>query len=128
MARQFDPSGSAPLACTPENFVKEVNAAYIAAGTSILTVYASSLLMQRSTGGESALKPGYAPFCKHFFMKAFFKVPVAAVRITDENQMLLRSAYQARTEAEMPVLTRWFREEDVEVPTAERLDVILYSR
>ena len=38
----------------------------------------------------------------------------------------MRSAYEARTPDELPVLTRWF--EGIEPPRAEWLIVILYSR
>src|SRR6185437_5977209 len=48
------------------------------------------------------------------------------VPITDANRHLLRSAYEARTKAELPVLVRWF--EGVESPVANWLAVILYSR
>ncbi len=39
---------------------------------------------------------------------------------------MLRSAYEARTKDELPVLVRWF--EGVEAPIADWLVVILYSR
>ena len=50
------------------------------------------------------------------------------MRITDENRHLLRSAYVARTDKELPVLTRWFPADQVSAPVATYLDVILYSR
>jgi hypothetical protein len=49
-----------------------------------------------------------------------------AVPITDANRNLLRSAYEARTKQELPVLVRWF--EGVEPPVANYLLPILYSR
>jgi hypothetical protein len=49
-----------------------------------------------------------------------------AVPITDANRHLLRSAYEARTKQELPVLVRWF--EGVEPPVANYLLPILYSR
>ena len=62
-----------------------------------------------------------------FFVKNFIgdhvKTPI--VRITPENKHLLKSDYEARTPEELPVLSRWF--EDIETPTAEYLDIILYS-
>lgn len=74
------------------------------------------------------LKPGYAPFCKHLFMPNFTQAKVGTVSITNENQHLLRSAYEARTEKELPVLTRWIPLESIEnVPVAQYLDIILYS-
>lgn len=77
---------------------------------------------------EAALKPGYAPFCKHVFVDNFVGAKVGALEITPENTSVLRSDYQARTEKELPVLCRWFNEADVTVPVAKYLDVILYSR
>jgi hypothetical protein len=78
---------------------------------------------------ERPLVDGYAPFCKHFFVRNFvgnhLKTPV--VKITPENERLLRSGYEARTPEELPVLQRWFDAKDVTTPTAEWLDIILYS-
>mmetsp|Transcript_69498 Transcript_69498/g.137452 ORF Transcript_69498/g.137452 Transcript_69498/m.137452 type:complete len:267 (-) Transcript_69498:61-861(-) len=81
--------------------------------------------------GQDPLQPGYAPFCKHLFVPNFVPgLPDGALRITDENRGLLRSAYIARTDKELPVLTRWFAKAEVagQVPEAKILDVILYSR
>ena len=81
----------------------------------------------KSRGARS--RTGTAPFCKHFFVRNFvgdhLKTPV--VEITAENERLLRSGYEARTPEELPVLQRWFDAGDVETPTAEWLDIILYS-
>mmetsp|Transcript_6939 Transcript_6939/g.25568 ORF Transcript_6939/g.25568 Transcript_6939/m.25568 type:complete len:281 (+) Transcript_6939:68-910(+) len=77
----------------------------------------------------SELKEGYAPFCKHVFVPNAFGCVVDALPITSDNEKLLRSSYQARTDAELPVLQRYFLKEEVgEVPVAKYLDVILYSR
>jgi len=78
--------------------------------------------------GGKALVDGYAPFCKHVFVPNFTPAASAALRITPENEHLLKSAYHARTEKELPVLTRWFPRDAVEVKKAEYLDIILYSR
>lgn len=75
------------------------------------------------------LVDGYAPFCKHVFVKNFIPgVKVGSIAITEANAHLLRSGYSARSAAELPVLTRWFPAGEVDVPDAEVLDVILYSR
>ncbi|KAG5178864.1 flagellar associated protein, partial [Tribonema minus] len=71
---------------------------------------------------------GYASFCKHIFMPNFMGVEGAIVRITPENEALLRSGYQARTPKELAVLARWFPRGSVPPPPARYLDVILYSR
>jgi len=78
--------------------------------------------------GGKKLVDGYAPFCKHVFVPNFTPAASAALRITPENEHLLKSAYHARTEKELPVLTRWFPRETVEVKKAAYLDIILYSR
>eukprot|EP00218_Dolichomastix_sp_CCMP3274_P005548 CAMPEP_0170161954 /NCGR_PEP_ID=MMETSP0033_2-20121228/76851_1 /TAXON_ID=195969 /ORGANISM="Dolichomastix tenuilepis, Strain CCMP3274" /LENGTH=205 /DNA_ID=CAMNT_0010399579 /DNA_START=477 /DNA_END=1094 /DNA_ORIENTATION=- len=75
------------------------------------------------------LHDGYAPFCKHIFIPNFVGAKVGTLPITSENEHLLRSGYNARTPAELPVLTRWFPKDSVgEPPEAAFLDVILYSR
>ena len=51
-----------------------------------------------------------------------------AMEITEENEHLLRTAYEARTEKELAVLTRWFPKDTVTSPTAAYLDIILYSK
>eukprot|EP00798_Chlamydomonas_sp_ICE-L_P016140 gene16140-22294_t len=79
-----------------------------------------------ATGGN--LVDGYAPFCKHVFIKNFAGVPLDALNITPDNQQLLRSGYTRRRPEELPVLARWFSAAEVEVPTAKHLDLILYSR
>ena len=81
---------------------------------------------------EEDLQPGYAPFCKHVFLENdFTKAKVNVLKITPDNEGLLRSSYEARNEKELPVLQRWFpkslvKEDDL--PVAKYLDLILYSR
>lgn len=69
---------------------------------------------------------GYAPFCKLYVFENWTSSRVAAVPITADNEHLLCSAYEARNDAELPVLNRWF--EGVEPPRANYLLVILYDR
>jgi len=72
---------------------------------------------------------GYAPFCKHVFVKNFVGAKLGALEITDSNRQLLKSGYTRRRAEELPVLTRWFPEAAVvPVPEARHLDIILYSR
>ncbi|KAL6060378.1 DUF3228 domain-containing protein (Fragment), variant 2 [Balamuthia mandrillaris] len=75
----------------------------------------------------TCLAEGYAPFCKHLFIPNFTGATVGSLRITPENEHLLRSDYVARREGELPVLTRWFPHDKVTPPTAAFLDIILYS-
>ena len=79
------------------------------------------------------LKEGYAPFCKHLFVRNDFTDAVVNVLpITPENEGMLRSKYEARNEKELPVLTRYFPLYLVggqdKLPKAKYLDLILYSR
>jgi hypothetical protein len=78
---------------------------------------------------------GYAPFCKHIFLKNdFTDARLNVLPITKENEHCLRTKYEARNEKELPVLTRYFVRElleetsSQEFPIAKYLDLILYSR
>jgi hypothetical protein len=50
------------------------------------------------------------------------------IEITEQNKHLLQTAYQARTEKELPVLVRFFPRGSVELAKARFLDIILYSK
>lgn len=76
--------------------------------------------------GAAVLVDGYAPFCKHLFVRNPGATKAGIAAITPDNVHLLRSGYEARREGELPVLTRWF--EGLEAPRAEWFDLILYSR
>lgn len=85
----------------------------------------------------SQLQDGYAPFCKHIFLPnqqdglCANNARVNVLPITQENEHLLRTRYHARTEAELPVLERFFPSDQFpkdELPVAKYLDLILYSR
>mmetsp|Transcript_57565 Transcript_57565/g.162352 ORF Transcript_57565/g.162352 Transcript_57565/m.162352 type:complete len:206 (+) Transcript_57565:43-660(+) len=82
---------------------------------------------------ESKLQDGYAPFCKHIFIPNFTDERVNVLEITEDNERHLRTRYEARSEKELPVLTRYFPRELVAsdaspLPVAKYLDLILYSR
>jgi hypothetical protein len=68
---------------------------------------------------------GYAPFCKLHVHRNWTSTRCLTVPVTQANQHLLRSAYEARNSSELPVLVRWF--EGVEPPVADYLIAILYS-
>ena len=82
-------------------------------------------LVARCEAAGGPLVDGYAPFCKHLFLKNDTPTRAAFAPITDANRGALRSGYVARREGELAVLERWF--EGIEAPRAEWLDVILYS-
>lgn len=69
---------------------------------------------------------GYAPFCKLHVHRNWTSTRCLAVPVGDDTRHLLRSAYEARTKDELPVLVRWF--EGLEPPVAGWLIPILYSR
>lgn len=69
---------------------------------------------------------GYAPFCKLHVHRNWTSTRCLTIPVTTENRHLLRSAYEARNKAELPVLVRWF--EGPEAPVANYLIVILYDR
>ncbi len=69
---------------------------------------------------------GYAPFCKLHVHENWTQTRCVTVPITPDNAHLLRSAYEARNDKELPVLVRWF--EGISPPRANYLIVILYSR
>jgi hypothetical protein len=56
---------------------------------------------------ETKLRPGYAPFCKHLFIENFTDSRPGYIKITPENEGFIKTAYEARTEKEMPVLKRF---------------------
>jgi hypothetical protein len=77
---------------------------------------------------EAPLKvlDGYAPFCKLHVHRNWTSTRCTATPITEANRHLLRSAYEARSSDELPVLVRWF--EGIDPPVANYLLPILYSR
>jgi hypothetical protein len=89
--------------CTPAQFVARLNAEQ-----------------------PARVLPGYAPFCRLHVHRNWTSTRCSAVAIDDCNRHLLRSAYEARTPAELAVLVRWF--EGIEPPVAEYLIPILYDR
>jgi hypothetical protein len=103
-ARLFPTDGRATAIrdCTPEAFVRRLNE-------------------------EPPLHvlPGYAPFCRLHVHRNWTSTRCSLIAITEDNRHLLRSAYEARTREELPVLVRWF--EGLEPPVANYLVPILYS-
>lgn len=70
--------------------------------------------------------PGYAPFCQLHVHENWTDTRCLTIPITADNAHRLRSAYEARTPDELPVLVRWF--EGLQAPVARYLVVILYDR
>lgn len=76
----------------------------------------------------NCLKDGYAPFCKHIFIKNFTDLPANYAKINEENEHLIKTVYEARTEKELPVLRRYIPYEKVKLNPCSYLDIILYSK
>ncbi|KAG6613887.1 Uroporphyrinogen-III synthase [Phytophthora cinnamomi] len=108
--RQFDDKtySGTKLDFDKHEFVQKINEIYEASGKQLVD--------------------GYAPFCKHLFVKNFTGARLNMVPITQANAHMLMSDYEARTEYELPVLSRWFPSHSVTPKVAEYLDIILYSR
>ena len=79
-----------------------------------------------NTESPQSVLAGYAPFCQLHVHRNWTSTRCTAVPITDTNHTLLRSAYEARSPDELPVLVRWF--EGIDPPVANYLLPILYSR
>jgi hypothetical protein len=94
---------TAILDCTPEQFVERLN-----------------------TEPPERVLPGYAPFCRLHVHRNWTSTRCSVIAIDDGNRDRLRSAYEARTRDELPVLVRWF--EGLEPPVATYLVPILYDR
>ncbi len=94
------------------------------ASTRIVGLSPVELVAQCNAAG-GPLVDGYAPFCKHMFLKNDSETRAAFAPITEKNAHALRSGYIARREGERAVLERWF--EGIDAPRANWLDVILYS-
>ena len=83
--KQFDKqAGSLFINFPIEEFTSKVNDFYI--------------------NNPTALKPGYAPFCKHLFIPNFTDAVSGCTLITPENEMHLKAGYDARRSNELAVL------------------------
>lgn len=71
--------------------------------------------------------PGYADFCKLIVLKNFTNAKVGSLPIDISNYQYLRHGYSARTDKELPVMSRWF-ELPLSAPMADYLIVIIYSK
>jgi Protein of unknown function (DUF3228) len=89
-------------------------------------------LNKRWQANEASLVDGYAPFCKHVFVRNDFaaQIKVGALELSAENEHLVRTGYVSRRQGELAVLSRWFNRAEVDslTPAATHFDVILYSR
>ena len=81
---------------------------------------------------ESQLVEGYAPFCKHLFVKNFVKgLKSCHIEINKDTEKLIISKYDSRQKNELPVLIRYIDLNSVDkekIEDAKYLDLILYSK
>lgn len=94
--------------------------------TAIQDVTSEAFTARLNAEAPARVIPGYAPFCVLHAHRNWTSTRCSVIPITDGNRHQLRSAYEARTREELPVLVRWF--EGLEPPVAEYLVPILYSR
>lgn len=94
--------------------------------TAIQDCSAEAFVEHLNTHAPEKVLDGYAPFCKLHVHRNWTSTRCSVIAITNQNQHQLRSAYEARTKAELPVLVRWF--EGLQAPVANYLVPILYSR
>jgi hypothetical protein len=94
--------------------------------TAIQDISAEDFVSRLNSHAPEAVLPGYAPFCQLHVHRNWTSTRCSAIPITPDNRHQLRSAYEARTPAELPVLVRWF--EGLEPPVANYLVPILYDR
>lgn len=127
--RQFvkSVSSSSFIDFDSKEFEKIVNEKYIQS----LNVMKEKNINIKDFDNNPILKSGYASFCKHIFIENFVKnLTPSAIEITTENESLIKTAYEARTEKELPVLRRFIQKTDLktELKNAKYLDIILYSK
>ncbi len=94
--------------------------------TAIQDCSAEEFVRELNTRTPERVIPGYAPFCELHAHRNWTSTRCSVIAIDDDNRHRLRSAYEARTRDELPVLVRWF--EGILPPVAAYLLPILYSR
>ena len=94
--------------------------------TAIQDITADQFVERLNTETPVRIVEGYAPFCRLHAHRNWTSTKCSVIPIDDSNRGQLRSAYEARTPAELAVLVRWF--EGIEPPVANYLLPILYDR
>lgn len=129
--RHFDPKfgGTKITDRTAEEFELYLN-------TMVRAMYASSAgaltpdiiaFIKDGRWDKRKIMDGYAPFCKLIAIPNFTNAKVGSLPIKIENYQYLRTGYSARTESELPVMSRWF-ELPVSAPIADYLVIVVYSK
>ena len=94
--------------------------------TAIQDITPEAFVARLNAEAPERVLPGYAPFCRLHVHRNWTSTRCSVIEITEANRHQLRSAYEARSREELPVLVRWF--EGLEPPVANYLVPILYSR
>ena len=114
LSNTFDPtrSGTTITGITPEDFMTQIN--------------------QRAALelGTVEISNEYPDICRHFFVKNDFTTTLqGVVKASDDVPVISKMVTRGGQEGvEEPYLAHWVESKSVEVPKAEFLDVILYSR
>ena len=81
---------------------------------------------------DPTLVDGYAPFCKHLFIKNFVPgLKPCYLEINKDTEKLIISKYDKRQENELPVLIRYIDLNTIDknkIHDAKYLDLILYNK
>ena len=77
---------------------------------------------------EVKVLDGYADFCKLMVVHNFTEAKTGTLPLNLETLPYLRTGYSARTENELPVLSRWLEIPSMFIPKADYLVIVLYSR
>lgn len=94
--------------------------------TAIQDITVDQFVERLNTETPERIIEGYTPFCRLHAHRNWTSTKCSVIPIDDDNRGQLRSAYEARTPAELAVLVRWF--EGIEPPLANYLLPILYDR
>jgi len=70
---------------------------------------------------------GYADFCKLFVYENFAQATLGTISLDQVRPQDIRTGYHARNENELPVLVRWIRWPEVNMPKAKYLVVVAYD-
>lgn len=126
--RHFDPKfgGTKITDKTPEGFEIIINSMIDADQKGIGSIYIEDKIVH-SGGKFATIIDGYAPFCKLISIENFTNARVGSMKIDISNYQYIRHGYSARTDSELPVLSRWL-ELPLQAPVADYLIIVLYSK
>jgi hypothetical protein len=99
------------------------------AGTKVLTMTPTEYEEALNKETPIQILDGYADFCKILVFDNTTTVRCGSMPIDMCNTQYMKSGYSARTDEELPVLSRWFElPYGIEPPYAKYMNVIIYSK